>query len=339
VELLLHILVFVGGVVLLIASGDVLVRGAVALADRLGVPALVVGLTIVALGTSAPELALNLVAAFNGNDALSFGNIIGSNIANVGLIVGIAALITPLTVSASVVRRELPLMICATVATLAMAALPSLGRDDPSIAGSFSRIDGVVLLLGFVGSMALIVFWAKRAPKSEGAAVDQFTEEVAELRAKAREKSVWLAIAMVLAGLAGLALGGRLAEKGAVEIAQNLGMSNELIGLTIVAIATSLPELATVLMAMRRGQVDIAVGNVVGSNLFNLLLILGVTAAVGQVDVPVGGWIALGMMTALSIILVPMTRIGGAIVSRLEGAVLLLLYAGYLIWEVWIALA
>lgn len=317
------------GIALLIVGGDVLVRGAVSIADRLGVPALIIGLTVVAFGTSAPELALNIAAAIKGNDELSFGNIVGSNIANVGLILGLSALVLPLLVNNSVVRRELPLMIVASIATAVLAILP-MGSGEWQH-GVLSRLDGAVLLCGF----ALVLYLIFRSAKSpDGDPVAELDPEIEELREAAREQPFWRGVVFVLFGLAALVAGGRLSEGSASAIAGSLGMSNEMIGLTVVAVATSLPELATSLAAIRRGQVDIAVGNVVGSNLFNLLLVLGVTSTIAPVDVPGGGYAALGVMLVLSMLLMPMSMTGGRTVSRIEGSALMLIWLGYMGWTV-----
>lgn len=321
------------GIAMLIIGGDVLVRGAVAIADRLGVPAIIIGLTVVAFGTSAPELALNIAAAIKGNDELSFGNIVGSNIANIGLILGLSAMVLPLKVNNSVIKRELPLMLIATVLTATVAVLP-LDSGEWSH-GVLSRIDGAVLLAGFVLTM-LLIFWSAKNPTASGG--PEIEAEIAELREAAKSQPIWRGIILVLLGLAALVTGGQISESSASAIAKAMGLSDEMIGLTVVAVATSLPELATSLAAIRRGQVDIAVGNVVGSNLFNLLLVLGVTSTVAPVDVPGGGYAALVMMLLLSFLLVPMSRTFGRTVSRVEGVALLTLYLGYMAWTVYDAL-
>ncbi|MFG0275897.1 MAG: calcium/sodium antiporter [Phycisphaerales bacterium] len=330
--LLLDILLFALGVVLLVGGGDSLVRGAVTLASRLGVPSFVFGLSVVAFGTSAPELALNLAAALSGNSELSFGNIVGSNIANIGLILGIAALIRPMDVHTSIVKRELPLMVMATLLLCVLAYAPP---HTPESGDGFGRIDGGLLLAGF----ALFCWQLLRSAKAEGPAASELLGEVSTLKPEeAAQRPLGRAIFFTIFGLAALAAGGRCAELGAVGIAQALGMSNELIGLTIVAIATSLPELAASMAAAVRGQNDIAVGNIVGSNLFNILLIMGTTAMVGPVPLPPGGMSSLIAVMALSLLLLPISVTANRTVSRLEGGVPLTLYAGYIGYEVWLAL-
>jgi cation:H+ antiporter len=333
--LLIAILALVAGVALLILGGDQLVRGAVALASRLGVPALLVGLTVVAFGTSAPELALNIVAATKGNDGLSFGNVVGSNIANVGLILGISAIVCPLLVNSSVVKRELPLMLLATGLLLGLVAIPLApvmwrAPQGATPINELTRLEGGMLLVGFVVVLGLIM----RAGLKNRDAREHFESE-----ASAVEEHAGLpgAVVRVVVGLLGLLGGGWLAEYGASAIARDIGMSDELIGLTVVAIATSLPELATSLQAVRRGSVDIAVGNVVGSNIFNILLVLGATAAVNPVSIPADGLVPLGVMALTSLALLPMVLTGGRVVSRVEGTLLLIAYAGFMAWSVWAA--
>lgn len=321
-QLVIDILMLVSGVALLIAGGETLVRGAGALARRLGVPLLIVGLTVVAFGTSAPELALNIIAAINENTGLSFGNVIGSNIANVGLILGIAALIAPLAVHASVVKREIPVMVLASGATVAMGLLTIF---EPSHV--YGQIDGVIFLIAFV----LFIYWTfVRARASR----QDFEKAVADVPEKADRLS--LAVAMVVIGLLLLAIGGNLTERSASSIAAALGMSDEMIGLTVVALATSLPELVTCVIAVRKGQADIAVGNVVGSNIFNLLLVFGVTALIRPIPVPpIGGAISLFVMLGFALVLIPMSCTPSTRLSRVEGGVLLAGYLGYMVYEIW----
>ncbi|MCA9311243.1 MAG: calcium/sodium antiporter [Phycisphaerales bacterium] len=326
-SILINILILSGGVVLLLAGGEFLVRGAVTLAGRMGVSTLVIGLTVVAFGTSAPELAFNVTASINDHNELSLGNIVGSNIANIGLILGLAALLKPLKVNSSVIRREMPVMIGATALMVVLAALPIEDR-------SLSRVDGIILLAFFAGlsSFALIAATRSRRGEDWGETFESDIEEVSE---RDRRRPAWLALLLVLVGLGMLGAGVRLAETGAVGIAVDLNLSRTLIGLTIVALATSLPELATSLIAVRRGQVDIAVGNVVGSNIFNILLVLGTTAVVRPVecgDASIESFAVMGFLAA--VLWFPISRTAGQRVSRLEGLFLLLVYLAYMAYEV-----
>jgi cation:H+ antiporter len=330
--LLPDVLLFALGVALLLGGGEALVRGAVALAARLGVPAFVIGLSVVAFGTSAPELALNVAAAVRGNSALSFGNIVGSNIANIGLILGFTALLRPMRVHSSIVRRELPLMLLVTAVFIGMFIIRPGGEDSVR---TLTRFEGAGLLVGFAMFCTLLVVSARR-PDGDAA---ELIQEGAATAEKAAHMPLARAIGLTLLGLAGLVGGGRLAESGAVGVAEKLGMSSELIGLTIVAVATSLPELAASTMAALRGHSDLAVGNIVGSNLFNILLVMGVTACISPVDLPAEGALSLGALALLSVLLIPISRTMNQTVSRVEGSVLLLLYAGYIGLEVWRAVA
>ncbi|MEM8836333.1 MAG: calcium/sodium antiporter [Planctomycetota bacterium] len=323
--------ILTAGIWLLLRGGDVLVEGAVTIAKRLGVAPLIIGLTVVAFGTSAPELAFNTIAASKGNDALSFGNVVGSNIANIGLILGIGALIAPLAVHRQVIKREMPIMLMATVLFTALILLP--WSSDRAVESGLSRGDAGVLLAAFLAFFGATIYFARKDKK-----VEAYIEEEAETFSEVRDlplRPMWQGVVLFVIGLVMLVGGGQLGETGASGVARALGLSDALIGLTIVAIATSLPELATTLAAIKRNEVDIAVGNVVGSNIFNLLLIFGCTALVNPVGLPAeGGLLTLGVMVALSFLLYPMSRTGGRTLSRIEGCLLLLGYAAYIAYAV-----
>ncbi len=307
---------FAAGLILLIVGADLLVRGASRLAMGVGISPLVVGLTVVAFGTSSPELAVSIGAALAGQADIALGNVIGSNIANVLLILGLSALITPLVVTQKLVRREVPLMIGVSVLLLL------LGLD-----GAIGRLDGLLL---FAGIMAYTFF-----------AIHQSRQETAEAaagpelplgRADRQESGqTWRQIGFVIAGLALLALGARWLITGAVSLARLLGLSELVIGLTVVAVGTSLPEIATSVMASLRGECDIAVGNVVGSNLFNILSVLGLAAAVAPegVAVPPGAQrFDLPFMIAVALACLPIFFTGYRI-ARWEGTLFLAYYIAY----------
>jgi len=306
--------ILAAGIALLLIGGDVLVRGAIALASRLGIPPLIVGLTVVAFGTSAPELALNAAAALNNNTDLSFGNIVGSNIANVGLILGISALIKPMAVHSSLLKREIPIMLVASGVTALLAFTPP--DVSPTVKG-FALPEGLVFLAAFLAFVEMM----RRGAKSPAAA-----SEIAADVPETTNTPLPFAMLFLFLGLGMLALGGALAERGAVGVAQAAGLSDATIGLTVVAVATSLPELATSVMAARRGQVDIAVGNVVGSNIFNILLVLGATATITPTPLPAGGVRSLAAMILLALLLIPMSKTQNGMISRLEGGILLAIY-------------
>lgn len=329
----LHALLFALGVVLLVAGGDALVRGAVTIAARLRISPLIIGLTVVAFGTSAPELALNIAAAISGNTGLSFGNIVGSNIANIGLILGICAIVKPMTVNAQLVRREMPIMIAATALLIGLLAIAP--DAEPGLPG-IARTDGAILLVGFA-----LFTWSmiRAARRSEGQPDNEFIDDATAVTMQGRSRPMLIGWVLTIAGLALLITGGKLAEVGATGIAKSLGLSDELIGLTVVAVATSLPELAASLMAVRRGHTDLAVGNVVGSNIFNILLVMGATGIIRPIPSPPGSLFALLAMAGLSLLLIPMSQTTDHRISRFEGFVLLSLYAGTIAWSVRAALA
>jgi cation:H+ antiporter len=286
----------------------------VRVARKLGISPFIVGLTLVGFGTSAPELVVNLSAAIQGNPDIAVGNVVGSNIANVGLILGIAALVRTLTAEMRLLKVETPLVLVASVATWVM------GLD-----GDIGRWDAALLLLGFVAVMVYITLSAKR----ESPAVK---EEIGKSMPK--PERMWLSLLFLVIGLGGLVGGAQLMVDAAVKLAESWGMSKTLIGLTIVAVGTSLPELASSVAAAIRGQSDIAVGNVVGSNLFNLFLILGATAAVSPLPVDDGvKWFDLPVMTGFAVLLL-LVLVNGLKVYRWEGALLLLAYSAVMAWAV-----
>ncbi len=332
-ETLLFSLSLAGGVIILLVGGDALVRGASALAARLGIRPLIVGLTVVAFGTSAPELALNLVAAFNGNTDLSLGNIVGSNIANIGLVLGVAAMIRAMKVDRNLVRREIPIMVSATVIVLLVAYLPPDQEAAGGTIQAITRMDGVFLLAGFVLYMVVtLVAAAKQAQESRA---ERRHTAAALPKGPGGQGSLAISVLLLILGLIGLGVGGKLAEHGAVGLAELLGWSQQTIGLTVVAVATSLPELATSIIAARKGETDLAVGNIVGSNIFNLLLILGATAVVAPISIPANAIVSLLAMTVLAILVVPMSFTANRSIARTEGVILLVIYVATIGYQLW----
>ena len=319
-----HALVLVLALAVLLAGGEALVRGASALARRLGVSSLVIGLTVVAFGTSAPELAVSVSAAFAGSADIAIGNVVGSNIANVALLLGLTALVRPLLVDSMIVSREIPMMI---LASLALTAICLDGLLDGATANVISRGDGVALLLFFCVFLYYTVAGNLFA-RSADPLLDEARSEV-----RGREIPLWRAFALALAGLGGLSLGGHLMVESATALARALGIGEMVIGVTVVAVGTSLPELATCLVAARRGEADIAVANIVGSNIFNALFVLGTTALVRPIRVPAGTALDLAVMLALALVLLPMAITDGRRITRTEGAVLSVAYAAYLLWQ------
>ncbi len=324
--MLSDLLTTVGGLILLIAGGEAMVRGVSSLATRLGISTLVIGLTVVAFGTSAPELAVNIAAVQRGASGLPFGNIFGSNLANLGLIVGIAALIRPLDVQSVILRREIPMMLLATVVA-SVLAIDSFFDDGPS---RYSGSDGVILILFFF----VFLYYTGRDLLAERARRTQTLRgqapTFAENPENAASSSLYRDVALMLVGFGGLIIGGSLTVTGAEAIARSLGISDTIIGLTLVALGTSLPELVTCVIACLRGHTDLAIGNVVGSNIFNLLAVLGITSIVGTVTVPEYGYMDLIAVSVLSVTFWILTITDRGRVVRTEGILLLLLYVGYI---------
>ncbi|GAB4576261.1 MAG: calcium/sodium antiporter [Rhodothalassiaceae bacterium] len=313
--MILAIFQALSGLFLLIVAGDILVRGSVAIADRLKVPPLLIGLTIVAFGTSAPELFVSVDAVLRGAAPLALGNVVGSNIANALLVVGLPAVIAPLTCSAPRLNRNMLIMIGSSIVFIVLG-----------LSGSYGRPQGLILLAGLA---AFLVYSGRRAARNPEAAEDilDFQEEIGEVRGR-----LWLAILMVGGGIIGLVYGADLLVGGSVAIATRLGVSEAVIGLTLVALGTSLPELATSIAAALRCHCDVALGNVIGSNIFNVLGIMGVASSVGTVPVPEGFlvvdfWVMLGA----SLIILPFTLRRVAI-GRLAGVLLVGLYCAYVGW-------
>lgn len=320
------------GIILLLGGGHWLVEGAVRIARRLGISTLLIGLTVVAFGTSSPELAFNLTAALNGLGELAFGNVIGSNIANIGLVLGVVAVVSRLTVHSRVLEKELPLLIAVTALMLVLAWLPATRLTEIPTVGrghGFSRIDGMVFLAGLAGFGWL---WYRVARRDRA---DPLTRE-AEREARAEPAgSMPVAIVLFVVGLAALIAGGELTKTGAVGLAQSLGLTQGLIGLTVVAIATSLPELTASLIAVRKGHTDLAIGTVIGSNLFNIVLVLGATSVVAPIPLPADrGWWDLLFMLALTLALLPIALSHQRRIMRWEGMCLITAYVVYMGWSV-----
>lgn len=301
------------GLVTLYFGAQALVKGGAGLALRLGLTPLVIGLTVIAFGTSSPEMVVSLQAAASGNGAISIGNVVGSNICNIALILGLCALISPLRADAQVVRREVPVMIGVTVVALLMLADNHLARWE-----------GALLLVGLIVYTVSTVRQARAETSAE--VTKEFVDELEQVPA-----GVGKNIVLVIGGLGLLIAGSHFFVQGAVTLAEAWGMSPVAIGLTIVAVGTSLPELAASLVATLKKEGDVAIGNVVGSNLFNLLGILGVAALVKPIHAPGLEWGDLAVMFVVSMGLLPVVRSGGR-VDRWEGAALLAVYIGYTIW-------
>lgn len=313
------------GLVLLVIGGEMLVRGAVQLAGRLGVSPLVIGLTLVGFGTSTPELVTSVQAALKDSPGIAYGNIVGSNIANILLILGVSALLMPIAVSAGALKRDSAVMILVAVAFAAVSAITPMGR-----------VVGAMFLVGLVAFIYL-AFRQERASVSHGAVYDK--EVAAEMADPAlapaagpAASSPALSLATALGGLALVIGGGYLLVDGAVDLARTFGVSETLIGLTIVAVGTSLPELVTSVMAALRRESDVAFGNIVGSNIYNILGIGGATAVIAPSSVPQEILrFDNPVMIGACLVAVAMAWTGRRI-TRVEGGVLVAGYGAYVFW-------
>ena len=314
--MLLQFLFIVIGVALVLWGADRLTEGASSLARRMNVPEIVIGLTIVAAGTSAPELFVSLVSALKGTPDLAVGNVVGSNIFNALLIVGVSAMVAPMVISRSTVKKDIPFAVMASVLllVLCMDSWQSL-----SISGNhISRIDGIVLLAAF----SIFMVYTFRVAKN-GTAVEASEEQ--------KNVNPWLSAFYVVLGLGCLIFGSNLFVDAASNVATTLGVSESVIGLTIVAGGTSLPELATSVVAARKGQSAIAIGNVIGSNVFNILLILGATAVISPMQIGGITLIDLGL-ALLSVVIVWFFSFTKYTVARWEGGVLTAIFLIYMSW-------
>lgn len=313
--MILSIVLLVIGFVLLVYGADKLVEAASSIAVRLSIPNIVIGLTVVAFGTSAPELAVNIIAALNGSGAMVMANVLGSNIFNIFVILGLCSIIFPLSVKSNTTWIEIPLCLLAALLVGIIANdqwLDGMGADV------VSRSEGLVLILFF----AVFLVYNIMVSRNPGTA----PEEVS-----VGQMSVVAAVFWLILGLAGLVLGGHLIVSNAVFIAQSFGLSERVIGLTIVSIGTSLPELATSLAAVKKKKVDIAIGNVVGSNIFNIFLILGLSSTIFPVEVHQETLVDILVNIAAALLLFLFVFSGkGRMVERWEGSVFLALYLVYL---------
>jgi len=314
-ELLTIAVYIIGGLILLYFGANWLVQGAITLALHLGLSPLIVGLTVVALGTSVPEALVSIQAAIGHQGGIALGNVIGSNILNIALILGLSAFLNPLKVDSHLVKADVPLLVGATFMLVVLL-------EDFHI----SRMEGAFLLMCIVGYVAGNIMTVKRTSpeenKIEGVEVPED-----------QSKNLWRDISFLFIGLIALALGSNFLVTGAVDLARILGLSEALIGLTIVSIGTGTPEMATALMAAYRKRSDLAIGNAVGSNLFNIMFVLGIAALVAPLDGKGISSIDLYVMLGVTILLLP-TVWTGRILDRKEGFFFLAIYVGYL-YHLW----
>lgn len=297
------------GLAILIFSGDFLVKGGVQIANYLKIPKLIIGLTVISIGTSAPELFVSMGAALNGSSDMSVGNVVGSNIANIGLILGITTLILPMAIAKETSRLNMPILIIISVIFWLLA-----------YDGILSLFDGLVLIVLLVGYIILLIYRAKRNRAEE--------KEISV------QQSIFIALGMVVLAAIGLYFGAELLVNSAQKIARSFGVSERVIGLTILAFGTSVPELATSVMAALKQQMDISVGNIVGSNIFNILSVLGITSIIQEVNVSESIlhfdiFVMIGMTLLLLITMIPLKK---SYINRWEGGIMLLAYIGYILY-------
>ena len=304
--MIFDIVLIIAGVAMVLYGADCLTEGASALARRMNVSEIIIGLTIVAAGTSAPELFVSLVSALKGTPDMAIGNVVGSNTMNAMLIVGCAAMVAPMSISRNTVRKDIPFAVAASV------LLPLLTID-----AAIGRIDGIILLAGFA---AFMYYTLSQAKTGEAAPSDE-----------TKMQNPWLSVFFVVLGLALLVIGSNIFVDSASRVAYALGLSEAVVGLTIVAGGTSLPELATSVVAARKGQSAIAIGNVIGSNVFNILMILGLTATISPMQIQGITHIDLLMMLG-SIVMVWLFSRTKYTVERWEGALLAVVYIAYVCW-------
>jgi len=304
--MIFDVVLIIAGVAMVLYGADRLTEGASALARRMNVSEIIIGLTIVAAGTSAPELFVSLVSALKGTPDMAIGNVVGSNTMNAMLIVGCAAVVAPMSISRNTVRKDIPFAVAASV------LLPLLTID-----AAIGRIDGIILLAGFA---AFMYYTLSQAKTGEAAPSDE-----------TKMQNPWLSVFFVVLGLALLVIGSNIFVDSASRVAYALGLSEAVVGLTIVAGGTSLPELATSVVAARKGQSAIAIGNVIGSNVFNILMILGLTATISPMQIQGITHIDLLMMLG-SIVMVWLFSRTKYTVERWEGVLLAVVYIAYVCW-------
>jgi len=306
------------GFVFLIKGADILIEGSASIAKRYKISNLVIGLTIVAFGTSAPELIISAIAAINGNTGISMGNIIGSNISNTLLILGAAAIVSPLIIKKDTINKQIPFSVLSVLAVVILI-------NDFSIDGmpfsSLTRGDGLVLILFF----AIFMYYTYFVSKADKSVLGDLKEEKIEVY------SNWTSSSMVVAGLIGLFFGGQWIVASSVNIASIFGLSDALIGLTIVAIGTSLPELAASIMAAKKGNSDMAIGNVIGSNIFNFLWVLGFSSIINPIQYQLQLNVDMFVLLGVTILLLILIYVGKKnILDKQEGFILISLYVCYL---------
>ena len=318
----MHYLLLIVGIVLLVKGADYMIDGAVELATIFGLSALFIGLSITALGTSAPEAAVSVKAAISSYPSISFGNVLGSNIANIGLVIGLGAFVWTIKAKESTIKKEIPFCIFVVVLTVLLVRDDWYGRESLSL----SRLDGIILLILF----SLYVFYLYLMAKKDRR-VFLLNTDIPKIAHSKRE--MFKASVLLVFGIAGMLIGAHLIVGSSAIIARSLGVSEVFISVTIIALGTSLPEMATSLAAMKKGKPDIAIGNIVGSNIFNILFVLGLTSAIRPIEFPFLAFKDLLVGTGMSAVLFVFVYTQSKI-SKKEGGTLLLFYILYIVFVI-----
>lgn len=314
--MILYLLAIIAGFVVLVWSADKFVDGAATTAKHLGMPSLLIGILIVGFGTSAPEMVVSAIASMEGNPGLALGNAIGSNIVNIALILGVTAIIAPISVNSKIVKKEIPLLL------VIVFLIGYLLLDN-----TLTFMEGIILLVGF---FALVVWSIVAAIKSKGDSLEEdMNDELLENKMSLKAGIIWLIIGLFL-----LIASSRLLVWGAVGVATEFGVSDLIIGLTIVALGTSLPELAASVIAAKKGEHDIAIGNVVGSNMFNILAVIGIATVINPMNnIPVEvlnrDWLIMLILTIALFVMAYSFKKKQGVITRKEGFILLILYIAY----------
>ena len=329
-QLLKSLIILIVGFVLLIKGADFFVEGSSAVAKRLRIPSMIIGMTIVAMGTSLPECAVSVTASLTGNNSLAISNAVGSNIFNLLVVCGVCTLFVPLAVQKSTLQKEFPLSIfCAGLLLL----LGYLGM-------TLGRIDGILFLIIFTGYLLWMIRSVKRARRTttsdaissiQKERISLSEEEIEQVTSHINLLPAWKCLIFILGGMIAIKYGGDFVVDGASAIAVRLGLSQTLIGLTIIAMGTSLPELVTSIVAARKDEVDMALGNVIGSNIFNILLVLGVAAAISPVAFAWDNMIDIAVLIVISVITLIFAWTSKEL-NRKEGIIMLILYAAYMVY-------
>lgn len=318
--MVLAFVLLIVGFVLLVKGADVFVDGSSGIAKFLKIPSIVIGLTIVAFGTSAPEAAVSIIAGVNGSNDIAVGNVIGSNMFNLLGVLGISALISPVRVDVEIVKKQFPFMLAAT-GVLALAAFDVFFGSAET--NTISRGEAFILLIMMAIFLYSVVTFALSSRKESGASEEKEDKPL----------KLWKCILFTILGLAGIIVGGQFVVDSASKIATSFGMSETLVGLTIVAVGTSLPELVTSIVAARKGESDIAIGNVVGSNVFNILFVLAASAAITPMNINAQGLCDLLILAAVSV-LAYIFCFTKKTINRVEGGILVAMYAGYMAFAI-----